>query len=93
MQLCTSMNFAMYTLAKIHLLAANEALMNGDTTAAFSQVNLAYLQLAMLEMEDMGILNQNTSYEIYAKRRREIIRHNYGSGELNYYPWRYIGMS
>jgi hypothetical protein len=29
-------------------------------------------------MEDMDILNQNTSYEIYAKRRREIIRHNYG---------------
>ena len=32
-------------------LAANEALMNGDTTGAFSQVNLAYLQLAMIETD------------------------------------------
>jgi hypothetical protein len=45
------MNFAMDTLAKIHLLAANEALMNGDTTRAFSQMNLAYLQLAMIETD------------------------------------------
>ena len=46
-----SMNFAIDTLAKIHLLAANESLMNGDTTRAFSQVNLAYLQLAMIETD------------------------------------------
>jgi hypothetical protein len=45
------MNFAMDTLAKIHLLAANEALMNGDTTRAFCQMNLAYLQLAMIETD------------------------------------------
>jgi hypothetical protein len=46
-----SMNFAIDTLTKIHLLAANESLMNGDTTRAFSQVNLAYLQLAMIETD------------------------------------------
>jgi hypothetical protein len=43
------MNFAMDS--KNTPLAANEALMNGDTTRAFSQVNLAYLQLAMIETD------------------------------------------
>jgi hypothetical protein len=37
------MDLAMSTLARIHLIAANEALMRDDTTAAFSQMNLAYL--------------------------------------------------
>lgn len=53
-----SMNFAMAELAKIHLRAADQALMNGNTTAAFSQMNLANLQLAMLGMKDMGTLNE-----------------------------------
>lgn len=53
-----SMNFAMEELAKLHLMVADQALKNGNTTAAFSQMNLAYLQLAMLGMKDMGTLNE-----------------------------------
>jgi len=53
-----SMNFAMDELAKLHLMIADQALKNGNTTAAFNQMNLAYLQLAMLGMKDMGTLNE-----------------------------------
>ncbi len=53
-----SMELAMSELAKIHLMAANEALMKGNTTAAFAQMNLAYLQLSALGMKDMGTLNE-----------------------------------
>jgi hypothetical protein len=53
-----TMDLAMSELARIHLIAANEALMKGDTTAAFSQMNLAYLQFSMLEMKDMGKMNE-----------------------------------
>jgi hypothetical protein len=53
-----SMELAMSELAKIHLMAANEALKKGNTTAAFAQMNLAYLQLSMLGMKDMGTLNE-----------------------------------
>ena len=53
-----SMELAMSELAKIHLMAANEALMKGNTTAAFAQMNLAYLQLSVLGMKDMGTLNE-----------------------------------
>lgn len=54
----STMDLAMSELAKIHLMAANEALMKGNTTAAFSQMNLAYLQLSMLGMKDMGKMNE-----------------------------------
>jgi hypothetical protein len=67
----TSMNFAMEELAKLHLMIADQALKKGNTTQAFNQMNLAYLQLSMLGMKDMGILNQTqamkcvrTSYEM-----------------------------
>ena len=67
----TSMNFAMEELAKLHLMIADRALKTGNTTAAFNQMNLAYLQLSMLGMKDMGTLNQTqamkcvrTSYEM-----------------------------
>src|SRR5919197_2958873 len=53
-----TMELAMSELAKIHLMAANDALMKGNTTAAFAQMNLAYLQLSMLGMKDIGTLNQ-----------------------------------
>src|SRR5919202_5515587 len=53
-----TMDLAMSELARIHLMAANEALMKGNTTAAFSQMNLAYLQLSMLGMKDMGTMNE-----------------------------------
>jgi hypothetical protein len=53
-----TMDLAMSELARIHLIAANEALMKGDTTAAFSQMNLAYLQFSMLELRDMGTMNE-----------------------------------
>jgi hypothetical protein len=54
-----TMQLAMSELAKIHLMAANEALIKGNTTAAFAQMNLAYLQVAMLGMKNMGTLNEN----------------------------------
>ena len=54
----STMDLVMSELARIHLIAANEALMKGNTTAAFSQMNLAYLQLSMLEMKDMGRMNE-----------------------------------
>ena len=54
----SSMDLAMSALARIHLMAANDALMKGNTTAAFSQMNLAYLQLSMLGMKDMGTMNE-----------------------------------
>ena len=67
----TSMDFAMFELAKIHLTAADRALMKGNNTEAFNQMNLAYLQLSMLGMKDMGTLNETqamkcvrTSYEM-----------------------------
>ena len=53
-----TMDLAMSELARIHLMAANEALMKGNTTDAFSQMNLAYLQLSMLGMKDMGRMNE-----------------------------------
>ena len=53
-----NMELAMSELAKIHLMAANEALMKGNATAAFAQMNLAYLQLSVLGMKDMGTLNE-----------------------------------
>jgi hypothetical protein len=53
-----TIDLAMSELARIHLIAANQALMKGDTTAAFSQMNLAYLQFSMLEMKDMGRMNE-----------------------------------
>ena len=67
----TSMNFAMEELAKLHLMIADRALKKGNSTEAFNQMNLAYLQLSMLGMKDMGTLNQTqamkcvrTSYEM-----------------------------
>ena len=54
----TSMNFAMDELAKLHLMIADRALTKGNTTEAFNQMNLAYLQLSMLGMKDMGTLNE-----------------------------------
>ena len=54
----STMDLVMSELARIHLIAANEALMKGNTTAAFSQMNLAYLQLSMLGMKNMGIMNE-----------------------------------
>jgi hypothetical protein len=67
----TSMNFAMEELAKLHLMIADQALKKGNSTEALNQMNLAYLQLSMLGMKDMGTLNQTqamkcvrTSYEM-----------------------------
>src|SRR5918911_1858392 len=54
----STMDLAMSELARIHLMAANEALMKGNTTTAFSQMNLAYLRLSMLGMKDMGRMNE-----------------------------------
>jgi hypothetical protein len=64
----TSMDFAMFELAKIHLMAADRALMKGNTTAAFNQMNLAYLQLSMLGMKDMGTLNETQAMKFMQGR-------------------------
>jgi len=62
------MDFAMAELAKIHLMAADRALMKGNTTAAFNQMNLAYLQLSMLGMKDMGTLNETQAMKFMQGR-------------------------
>ena len=59
-----SMDIAMAELAKLHLTAANQALMRGNTTAAFNQMNLAYLQFSMLGMKDMGTLNETQAMKL-----------------------------
>jgi hypothetical protein len=53
-----TISFAMEELAKLHLMIADQALKKGNNTEAFNQMNLAYLQLSMLGMKDMGTLNQ-----------------------------------
>jgi hypothetical protein len=59
-----SMDIAMAELAKLHLTAADQALMRGNTTAAFNQMNLAYLQFSMLGMKDMGTLNETQAMKL-----------------------------
>ncbi len=67
----STMNLVMSELAKIHLMAANEALMKGNTTAAFGQMNLAYLQLSMLGMKDMGTLNETEAMKFMQSGPKE----------------------
>lgn len=59
-----SMDIAMAELAKLHLTAADQALMRGNATAAFNQMNLAYLQVSMLGMKDMGTLNETQAMKL-----------------------------
>src|ERR687886_2875659 len=43
--------------ARLHLKLADQAIMKGDTNAAFTQLNLAQLQLSMTELKSAGTLN------------------------------------
>ena len=63
----------MSELARIHLIAANQALMKGDTTAAFSQMNLAYLQFSMLEMKDMGTMNETQMMKFMQSGQNNVV--------------------
>ena len=45
-----NMTAPMMESARFHLKAANELLMKGDTTAALDQINLAEIQLSLLNM-------------------------------------------
>jgi hypothetical protein len=42
---------------RLHLKLADQAIMNGDTKEAFTQLNLAQLQLSMTELKSAGTLN------------------------------------
>jgi hypothetical protein len=42
---------------RLHLKLADQAIMKGDTNAAFTQLNLAQLQLSMTELKSAGTLN------------------------------------
>jgi hypothetical protein len=43
--------------ARLHLKLADQAIMKGDTKEAFTQLNLAQLQLSMTELKSAGTLN------------------------------------
>ncbi|HEV2877443.1 MAG TPA: hypothetical protein VGW09_09220, partial [Nitrososphaeraceae archaeon] len=46
-----NMTAPMMESARFHLKAADELLMKGDTTAALDQINLAEIQLSLLNMD------------------------------------------
>jgi hypothetical protein len=50
-------------LARIHLRAAEKALVNNNTAGALTQLNLAQLQLAMMNMKAMGIMNEQQAMQ------------------------------
>src|SRR6266496_303424 len=53
-----NMTSAMMASASLHLKLADQAIMNGNTKAAFNQLNLAQLQLSMSDMKTAGMLNE-----------------------------------
>jgi hypothetical protein len=53
----TNMTYAMMASASMHLRAAYQALMNGNTAGAIEQLSLAQLQISMLGMKSMATLN------------------------------------
>ena len=59
-----NMTAPMMESARFHLKAANELLMKGDTTAALDQINLAEIQLSLLNMGFQEIsMNQTQAME------------------------------
>jgi nitrous oxidase accessory protein NosD len=54
----TNMTSAMMASASLHLRAADQALMDGNSTGAMEQLSLAQLQISMLGMKDTGTLNE-----------------------------------
>jgi DNA-binding protein Fis len=59
-----NMTAPMMESARFHLKAADELLMKGDTTAALDQINLAEIQLSLLNMGVQGTsMNQTQAME------------------------------
>jgi hypothetical protein len=59
-----NMTAPMMESARFHLKAADELLMKGDTTAALDQINLAEIQLSLLNMGFQGTsMNQTQAME------------------------------
>ncbi|MGA9842198.1 MAG: hypothetical protein WBQ25_07775 [Nitrososphaeraceae archaeon] len=58
-----NMTSVMTDLARIHLKAADKALMNGNTPGALTQLNLAQLQLAMMNMKAMDTMNEQQAMQ------------------------------
>jgi hypothetical protein len=59
-----NMTAPMMESARFHLKAADELLMKGDTTAALDQINLAEIQLSLLNMDFQGTsMNQTQAME------------------------------
>ena len=59
-----NMTAPMMESARFHLKAADELLMKGDTTAALDQINLAEIQLSLLNMGFQEIsMNQTQAME------------------------------
>jgi hypothetical protein len=62
-----NMTGPMMESARFHLRAANDLLMNGNTEAALDQINLAQLQLSLLNMDSQGggttTMNQTEAME------------------------------
>ena len=52
-----NMTSAEMASARLHLKLADQAIMKGDTNTAFTQLNLAQLQLSMTELKSAGTLN------------------------------------
>ena len=49
-----NMTTPMLESARLHLKSADELIMRGDTIAALSQINLAEIQLSLLNMDSQG---------------------------------------
>jgi hypothetical protein len=62
-----NMTGPMMESARFHLRAADDLLMNGNTEAALDQINLAQLQLSLLNMDSQGggttTMNQTEAME------------------------------
>ena len=52
----TNMTSIMMESTRLHLNAASNALMNGNTKAASDQMTMAQMQLSMLHMKSMGTM-------------------------------------
>jgi hypothetical protein len=53
----------MIASAILHLKLADQAIMNGNTKAAFNQLNLAQLQLSISDMKTAGTLNETQAMD------------------------------
>ena len=54
----SNMSSSMIESARMHIRAADKALASGNATGALDQVNFAQMQLSMMEMKNMGTMNE-----------------------------------